>query len=365
MKISWEFIYLGVFLETLIFSLILTPIAERIGLKLNLVDQPSVKKTHQGTIARSGGLAIFLSFIFSIFLNIFIVQQILLHTQFVPDEIKIYLQNIHYVLSRLCGILIGATFIFFVGIIDDRFNLGPWTKLLCQILSVIPLIITHIRIVLFIPFPFIGYILTIFWVMLLTNSFNFLDNMDGLTSGIGAIILLVLSFISWNSGEIFMTTIFLALAGSIIGFWRYNFFRGRPFMGDGGSLFIGYLIAALTILATYYKRGIPTSFPVLMPIVVLGVPIFDTVTVLWLRWRRRAPLMQGDTNHFSHRLVALGMSKRQAVIFIYFVTFCVALNAIPLQYLPLAGVVTVGFQTLIFFALIYILERVSVLKNKS
>jgi UDP-GlcNAc:undecaprenyl-phosphate GlcNAc-1-phosphate transferase len=187
--------------------------------------------------------------------------------------------------------------------------------------------------------------------------------MNGLTSGISSIVLLVLSFISYQYGEIFMTMIFLSMAGSILGFWRYNFFKGHPFMGDNGSMFIGYLIAVLTIIATYYKKGIPTSLPVLMPVVILGVPLFDTITVIWLRLKRGAPIMQGDTNHFSHRLVALGMNKKQSVLFIYLLTFCVAINGILLVYLPYKGSILLGIQTFMIFMLIYILERVSVSKN--
>lgn len=365
MKISWEIIYLGVFLQTFILSLLLTPLSEKIGFKLNIVDKPSAKKVHQGIIARSGGFAIFFAFILTLLIDAFIIRFFLLQANYIPENIKIYLNNIPSVSFRLIAILIGATFIFIVGSIDDKFSLGPWTKLLLQIISVIPLICSNIRIVFFIPYPIIGFLLTILWVVLLTNSFNFLDNMNGLTSGIASIVLLVLSYISYQHNEIFMTMIFLALAGSILGFWRYNFFKGRPFMGDGGSLFIGYSIAALTIIATYYKKGVPTSLPALMPLVVLGVPLFDTITVIWLRMRRGAPIMQGDTNHFSHRLVALGMSKKQAVLFIYLATFCVAINGILLLKLTWKGAILLGLQTLLIFILIYILERTSIVKTKT
>ncbi len=362
MELRWEYIYLGIFLQSLLLSLILTPLSEKIGLKFGLIDKPTEKKIHDGIKARSGGLGIFFSFILTIIFDIFIIRYFLIQSELIPQNLKIYLQNMPFVSGKLIGILIGSIFIFIVGVIDDKFSLGPWTKLFLQIISVIPLLIVNIRIVLFIPYPVIGYIITIFWIVLITNSFNFLDNMNGLTSGIASIVSLVLAFLSYQSGEIFMTMIFLSLAGSIIGFWRYNFFKGHPFMGDGGSLFIGYSIAALTIIATYYNNGMPTSLPVLMPLIVLGVPIFDTTTVLFLRYKRGLPLMQGDTNHFSHRLVYLGMTKKQSVLFIYLTTFCVAISSILLRYVPFRGAIFLGIQTLLIFTLIYILENIS--KNK-
>lgn len=360
---SWELIYLGIFFETLILSLILTPLAEIIGFKYKFVDKPSNIKVHTNITARSGGIAIYFAFIIALLADVIIVRYFLINADFVTDEFKVYLRNMTFTSGKLLAIISGATFIFLVGIIDDRFSLGAWTKLFLQIISTVPLLLADIRIVMFIPYPIFGHLLTIFWVVLLTNSFNFLDNMNGLTSGIAAIVLLALSFISYQSGELFMTMISLALCGSIFGFWRYNFFKGHPFMGDGGSLFIGYLIAAFTIMATYWTKENPTSLPVLMPFIVLGVPLFDTATVLWIRYKRGVPLMKGDKNHFSHRLADLGMSKRSAVLFIYLITVCVALNAILIRYLPLKAALICGIQTMLIFVLIYILERVSANKK--
>src|SRR5207253_415269 len=131
----------------------------------------------------------------------------------------------------------------------------------------------------FIPAPAVGAALTIAWVVLLTNAFNFIDNMDGLCAGVAAVCALNLYLVSRAGGEYFMMAMFALLAGSALGFLRWNFAPSgaRLFMGDSGSLFVGYMLASLSILVTYYKQGVPTRLPVIAPLIILGVPIFDTV----------------------------------------------------------------------------------------
>jgi UDP-GlcNAc:undecaprenyl-phosphate GlcNAc-1-phosphate transferase len=162
-----------------------------------------------------------------------------------------------------------------------------------------------------------------------------------------------------------MACMFAMLAGALVGFLRYNFNPARIFLGDSGSLLIGYLLASLTIVATYYQRGVPTALPVLMPAVVLGVPLFDTISVMLIRLKLGKPLMQGDTNHFSHRLLRLGMNVRQAVAFIYLTTLAMGLAAVPLQHLPPRGALTQTSLIVLLFILIYLLERAGRLRGES
>jgi UDP-GlcNAc:undecaprenyl-phosphate GlcNAc-1-phosphate transferase len=356
MNISWPVIYGGIFLLSLVFSLCLTPLSEVLGTRLSLIDEPKAGKFHQTRKARSGGIAIFCSFMGIVGLGIILASIITPKSSLLNPDVSRILENIPSVFYRLIGLLAGGIFIFIVGVVDDRVTLKPWTKLSCQILAALPLILTGVKIQFFIP-SWMGMLLTVFWVVLLTNSFNLLDNMDGLSSGIAVIVCLVLGMVSIQAGERLMTALFLAMAGSILGFWYFNFIKSRLFMGDGGSLFIGYMIAALTILSTYYKTGVPTALPVLTPLIILGVPLFDTFSVLLIRFRMGRPLMQGDTNHFSHRLVNLGMTPKQAVVFIYLVTICVAMAALPLAYLPLRSALIQTLQVGLWFVLIFLIER--------
>jgi len=357
MMLSWTLIYAGIFFLSLFLSLVLTPFSENLGKRLSLIDEPHERKFHKKTKARSGGIGIFLSFLGTLVLGVVLALALQSKGSLIREGVSVYIANLMSVMPKLIGLLAGAFFIFLVGLIDDRKPLNPWIKLVCQILSTVPLIMVGIRIQLFLP-SWVGIILTIFWVVFLTNSFNFIDNMDGLSSGIAIIVCVVMVYVSWQAGEWFMIAMFTCLAGSILGFWYYNFIKSRLFMGDGGSLFIGYMIAVLTILTTYYNKGVPTALPVLTPLIILGVPLFDTISVMLIRIKLGKPLMKGDTNHFSHRLVDLGMSPKQAVIFIYVVTFCVALAALPLAYLPLRSALFQAVQVALWFVLIFLLERV-------
>ncbi|MBN1900431.1 undecaprenyl/decaprenyl-phosphate alpha-N-acetylglucosaminyl 1-phosphate transferase [Candidatus Sumerlaeota bacterium] len=356
MNISWHVIYGGIFFAALVFSLILTPFSEYLGKRFALIDEPKAGKFHQKRKPRSGGIAIFGGFMGSVGAGLILASIIPPDFSLWNPNVSRILANIPSVYYKLVALLSGAGFIFIVGVIDDKTTLKPWTKLFCQIIAAIPLILAGVRIQFFLPSAF-GIILTVFWIVLLTNSFNLLDNMDGLSSGIAVIVCIALGMVSIQAGERLMTALFLAMAGSVLGFWYHNFIRSKLFMGDGGSLFIGYMIAALTILSTYYEKGVPTALPVLTPLIILGVPLFDTFSVLFIRFRLGKPLMQGDTNHFSHRLVNLGMTPRGAVIFIYLVTICVAMAALPLAYLPLKSAVILTLQAGLWFVLIFLIER--------
>lgn len=358
MRLEWEVIFVVLFCESLIVSLLLNPLMKKLSGAIGLVDHPGERKVHTTPTPLSGGIAIYLSFVVVTGINILLALWLLNTTNLFHADVSKYVPNVAFRLRQAGLIFLGATLMFVTGVIDDRRTLNPWLKLVLQILSAALLCVAGIRIGLFIASPAVGVVLTLGWVVLLTNSFNFLDNMDGLASGIALIILAVLGALSYLSEEWFMVAFIAVFAGALLGFWRYNFFGHKIFMGDSGSLFVGYIIAAITILITYYKRGVPTALPVLSPLIILGVPLFDTLSVLLIRIRRGAPLMQGDTNHFSHRLVSLGMTHRQAVAFIYIVTFCVAINALPLRYLNLRNSIIVAIQTILIFVIIYFLEKV-------
>jgi UDP-GlcNAc:undecaprenyl-phosphate GlcNAc-1-phosphate transferase len=209
-----------------------------------------------------------------------------------------------------------------------------------------------------------GAVATVVWVVFLMNSLNFLDNMDGLTGGISMIVSVAFALVAFSAGKWFMAAIFVTLAGSLAGFLIHNFHPAKLFMGDNGSLFLGYIIAALSIQCNYSDPNAPTILPMLTPLIVLGVPIFDTVSVLWIRWRAGKPLMQGDKNHFSHRLLDLGMSQRRAALLIYFLTAAVALGAIPLRTASLPGGCAILLQTALVFLAIYHIERAAQRKIK-
>jgi len=362
--LGWNLIYLYIFLFSTVLSLILTPLAGRIAVQLNIVDHPGERKIHSQPKPYLGGTAIFLSFFITIIGHLVALKFISLFPFYIPKDIVIYLKNVSYTHSKLLFLFIGAILIYVVGTYDDIRGMRPSVKLIFQILAGLILFWGGIRIVAFIHNIYLTAILSIFWVVLLINSFNFLDNMDGLSAGVAVIISLIFAYLSFMDNQFFMTVILLAFSGSILGFLRHNLNPSKIFMGDGGSMFIGYMIAGLTMLATYYKTGAPTQLPILMPLIILGVPLFDTITVLWIRFKNKKPLTQGDTNHFSHRLVALGMSEKDAVYFIYFITLSMSLGALLLKHLKLVQCIIVLVQTVTIFIVIFLLENVKKNSNR-
>jgi UDP-GlcNAc:undecaprenyl-phosphate GlcNAc-1-phosphate transferase len=337
-------------------ALALVPFARWIGFRYGFVDAVNPVKIHTEPKVRCGGLGIYLAFMFIVG-----AAMVALHvkpiTGALPEVVQRHLANVPSVAGKLGAILIGATILFFTGLVDDRMNLGPLVKLAMQVFSAVPLVLAGITIKSFLPGEVISALLTICWVVLLTNSFNFLDNMNGSSAGIACVCALNFYLVSRAGGEVFMMAMFAVLIGSALGFLRYNFPRAQLFMGDSGSLFLGYMLAALSIRVTYYQAGVPTQLPVVAPLIILGVPLFDTASVMYIRWRTHKPFMQGDQNHFSHRLVALGFSRSQAVLFIWLVTFTVGLSAVNLRTLDLHGALIALVQVVLFFFVIYFLEN--------
>ncbi len=348
--------YIAIAVEAFVLALVAVPVARRLGLRLGFVDRPGGRKIHDAPVARCGGVGIYLAFSLTLALNLIAIR-LGFARKFVPEALQPYLANVAFVSDKLGALFAGATLMMLTGLADDRLDLRPGLKLALQILAAVPLVATGITIKAFLPWPWMGALLTIAWVVLLTNSFNFLDNMNGLSAGVAAIAVLSFYLISRIGGEYFMMAIFAALFGALLGFLRYNFPRAEVFMGDSGSLFIGYMIAGLSTMVTYYHQGVPTQLPVVAPLLVLGVPLFDTISVLWIRWRHGAPLMKGDRNHFSHRLVALGFTPTQAVLMIYLLSLIVGLGAVNLRWLPWTGALFALVQCAAFFLIIYLLER--------
>jgi UDP-GlcNAc:undecaprenyl-phosphate GlcNAc-1-phosphate transferase len=218
------------------------------------------------------------------------------------------------------------------------------------------LVLSGIRLELFIPNAVVGGALTIFWIVLMTNSMNLLDNMDGLAAGITGIAAAMFFLAVAPLGQTFTGVMFLMVAGTMVGFLFHNFNPATIFMGDAGSMLCGYMLASLAVVGTFYDAGSsPTRVAVVVPLLALGVPLFDTLSVIYIRVRSGESIVRGDKRHFSHRLVASGMTQRQAVVFIYLVAVVVGLGATLLSTIGIAGVVTVIAQAVGVFAIVALL----------
>jgi UDP-GlcNAc:undecaprenyl-phosphate GlcNAc-1-phosphate transferase len=279
----------------------------------------------------------------------------------------------------LAGLMAGGAVIFAGGLLDDRKNLSPRAKLVWQIAASMIAIASGYRLDFYKVLwnhPAGEYLLavpgTLFWMLFLINAFNLLDNMDGLSAGVAAITTSFFGIYAHWQGEFFLAASMSCLVGALLGFLRYNWNPSRIFMGDGGALLVGFLIAGFTCRCTYYQMTPRTVvswvlnggqfqaqqglLSLLTPLVIMAVPIFDTTTVVFIRWKNRKPLMVGDTNHFSHRLVALGLTHKHAVQVIYLATTFTGLGALVLQSASATQAVLIFLQVLSVFAMITVLE---------
>jgi UDP-GlcNAc:undecaprenyl-phosphate GlcNAc-1-phosphate transferase len=185
-----------------------------------------------------------------------------------------------------------------------------------------------------------------------------LDNLDGLTAGVSVIAATIIWSVAVLQGQFFIAFILSTLAGSSCGFLLHNFHPAKLFMGDSGSLFLGYMFSTLTVTGSYVVQSSASLLPVVMPILILSIPLYDTFSVLFIRWREKRPLFLGDKSHFSHRLLELGLSHRQTVIFIYLVCIGVGVTAALLPYLSVAGSLIIMGVAIIIYILITILIAV-------
>ena len=350
----------GVFGATFLLSLFLVPLMIRLAHHYDILDHPGHHKTHVDVHPLLGGAAIYLTFMSCMLAGVVIMWLAasgefniwpMFRARF-AHQYPVFLQA----LPRLLGFLVGGTCIFLLGLLDDIRGVGfsyKW-KFAVQLIAAVILVSSGTRLE-FLPHPLLNMLVTMLWIVGITNSFNLLDNMDGLSSGVAVIVALILATLTIMQGQYFSALVLLALAGSILGFLIYNFNPSKIFMGDAGSLFIGYTLAALTVSSSYITRQSASQLPVVIPVLVLGVPLFDTFSVMIIRWREHRPLFVGDNSHFSHRLIKLGMTVRQTVLFIYLVTFCIGISAILIPGLNLFETLLVLVQEAMIFGIISLL----------
>ncbi len=296
--------FLLIFIVALVFSVVGTPLARRLALTTGVVDAPNARKVHQEPTPLLGGAAIYGAFVLA--LALFGGRQ----------EIR-----------QLVGILVGATFVSVIGVVDDVRGLKPSLKLVAQLIAacILPLCGLSVKLL---PIEAINVALTIFWIVGITNALNLLDNMDGLSGGIAAVAAahFVLLAVMNQPPQVLVGALAAALLGACVGFVRYNFNPASIFMGDTGSLFIGFVLAALGIKLRFLGNTYAITW--MVPVVVLLLPIFDTTLVFVSRLRRGVnPLTTPGKDHLSHRLVALGFSRREAVLICWLAASAVGMVA--------------------------------------
>lgn len=362
----WAAVYLYLFVSALFLSLLLTPLARRAALRAGMVDVPGARKAHRRPTPLLGGLAIFAAVALVILLNAalaFLASRGGPLAARVPAGLSPYLAGALSAFPRLAAILLGGLIVLLLGIRDDAVDLPPGRKLLGQLFVAVSIAALGVRITLFIPSAFVGAVVTVAWIVVVVNSFNLLDNMDGLCAGVALIASALMGGISALNGNCFIASLFAVLAGALLGFLRYNFPPASIFMGDAGSMCIGYLIAVLSVMQTWYRPAEAGPLAVAMPLVILAVPLYDTLSVVGIRLSRGESIFRADRRHFSHRLVKLGMSARGAVLFVWLVSLCTGLSAFFLPRVGWRGGAVVFVQVAMVVSVIAILEYFGAGKN--
>ncbi len=278
-----------------------TPITRRLAFYFGVLDQPSTRKVHQTPTPLLGGLAIYGALVLALIL-------------FSPP----------FYVVEFGAILAGTTWLTLVGFVDDRRSLTPWVKMVGQIIAGIVIIAAGIHVRIFAS-DILNVGFTLFWIVGITNALNFQDNMDGLAAGITAIASLFFFAMAIQEELSLVGSLAAALAGASIGFLIYNFNPASTFMGDMGSMVLGFLLSVLAIKLDFKVPAERQVITWMVPVVVLGLPIFDTALVVFTRLREGRSPMQGGKDHTSHRLVILGFSQRVAVLILY--GFCVLLGS--------------------------------------
>lgn len=338
-------IYLFVYLGPLVLVLMMTPVVIRIAHRLHIVDVPGVRHMHTYPISHIGGVAIFLSVMIFSAIALWLSDYTVTTDQFVSGQLR--------------TLLLAACFMFFVGLIDDikTNGLRARIKFLAQIAAAIGVCAVGVRIKsivitdsLALNFGWFSWPLTLLWIVGITNAVNLSDGLDGLAGGICAIACGVLAVFAASTGNFVIVILMLALLGSVTGFLFFNFNPAKIFMGDCGSMFLGFTIASASILC-FSKSSALVGLT--LPIAVLGVPIFDTFFSMLRRFLERRSIFSADRSHFHHRLIDLGLTQRQAVLSIYSLTVLTAGLGLFMIIVPETLVPFIFFSTILLLFLVF------------
>lgn len=318
----------------------ITPITRRLAFHFGVLDQPSSRKVHQAPTPLLGGLAIYAALVLALVF-------------FSPP----------FYLVEFGAIMAGATWLVLLGFVDDRNGMQPWIKMGGQFVAGAVLVLAGIHIRVF-DSDVLNIGLTLLWIVGITNAMNFQDNMDGLLAGVTAIASTFFFVMAVREDLTLVSSLAAALAGASVGFLIYNFNPASTFMGDMGSMVLGFLLAVLAIKLDFNATADRQVVTSMVPIVVLGFPIFDMVLVIFTRLREGRSPMLGGKDHSSHRLVSLGLSQRAAVLTLYAVGVILGVVAVQLSQATVREGLRIGVVLLLTAALAFIFMEWAFVRSK-
>ncbi len=353
---------LGAMVLAFAISALATPLMRKLAGWFNMVDVPSRHKTHASAVPLLGGCAIFIA-ILAPALGVLAIARVWAYSSrgipwWVPDRLAEHVGGAAARAPLAFGILVGAMALHVLGLIDDRRHLGAWIKLAGQtVIAAGVVAFCDLRILATLGGP-ISFILTILWLVVITNAFNLMGNMDGLSAGVAVICAASLLAVSAGMGQLFVSAGLCLVIGALAGFLPYNFPPAKIFMGNAGSLVIGFLLGALSCLTTYVPVGrVHYLYGIFVPLVLMAVPLYDMFSAIMLRIRERRNPMVADNRLSSHRLVKRGMSVRKTLLMIY---LCAAGTGVAASLLGRVtdntGAVLVFAQTITILLIVALLE---------
>lgn len=334
--------YVLAFIIAIVVAYILTPRVISLANKTGAMDAPDERKVHSKPIPRIGGLAIYFAFMVAALFTVDLTKEVV-------------------------GLLTGATVILIVGIIDDFKSLPAKVKLMGQIIAAIVLVLFDVRIDcitnpfgdMFFLSEYLAIPITIFWNVGLTNTVNLIDGLDGLAAGVSTIAAITILLVALQQGFLLVAVLTAALAGAAMGFLQYNFNPAKIFMGDTGSMFLGYMLAGISVLGAVKSAA---TIALIVPILALGLPILDTTFAIVRRYLNGTPIFKPDRGHLHHRLLDMGFTQKQAVLLMYVISGGLGLSAIALTE------VSRGFGLLIILAVtcavVFGAKKIGILKTK-
>jgi UDP-GlcNAc:undecaprenyl-phosphate GlcNAc-1-phosphate transferase len=330
--VSFPFsLYLAALLGAFLASFASLPLWRRWCLHTGLVDAPGGRKIHAAPVPLAGGFAVMTGLLAPLGAGALLL---LAAGDVLPGLSPDALARLDYGFGarrgQLAAILCGLFGMLVLGWLDDRHELRPLAKCLGQFALAALVAAAGVRVTLFVPSVAFSFAVTVLWIVAVTNAVNFLDNMNGLCAGVGALAAACFALVAARQGQYLVTATALLGCGALLGWLPWNYPRAAAFLGDSGSHVTGFLLAVLAILPSFYSDARPSPPAVLGPLLILIVPLADLACIVWYRTRRGQPFWVGDTNHLSHRLVRAGLTRPQAVAVLWAVGLLGGLAALAL-----------------------------------
>ena len=307
--------FLAAFTGAFLTTLLALPLWRKWCRLTNFVDDPGHRKIHSSPVPLAGGFAVLTGILLPLAIGAMLLKLGIVKI----SSVGLIIHGLDRRAVELGVLAFGAIAITILGWLDDKHELKALPKFIGQFLITLLVAAACKRITLFIPSDIFSYAITVLWLLTVINAFNFMDNMNGLCAGLGAIGAFIFALIAAANGEYLVAITGFLMCGALVGFLPWNFPNARAFLGDAGSHLVGYLLAVMAILPHFYTKQNPRPLAVLAPLLVLAIPLLDLAQVSLFRTLNKKPFWIGDTNHLSHRLVHAGLNRTRAVLVIWLI----------------------------------------------